>query len=111
MRGEGGRASSFPPPLRGRDREGGQQGTDGERSRSPPMRYELYYWPEIQGRAEFVRLALEEAGAAYVDVAREKGSTEAMFKMMEGERIKQPPFAPPLLKAGKRLLGETPTIF
>ena len=27
------------------------------------MRYELYYWPSIQGRGEFIRLALEEAGA------------------------------------------------
>lgn len=34
------------------------------------MRYELYYWPEIQGRGEFVRLALEDAGADYIDVAR-----------------------------------------
>jgi len=34
------------------------------------MIYELYYWPGIQGRGEFVRLALEEAGADYVDVAR-----------------------------------------
>jgi glutathione S-transferase len=74
------------------------------------MRYELYYWPEIQGRGEFVRLALEEAGASYVDVAREKGGTEAMFKMMEGERIKQPPFAPPFLKAGKLLIGQTANI-
>ncbi len=38
------------------------------------MRYELYYWPSIQGRGEFVRLALEEAGADYVDVARRPGS-------------------------------------
>jgi glutathione S-transferase len=74
------------------------------------MRYQLYYWPEIQGRGEFVRLALEEAGASYVDVAREKGGTEAMFKMMEGERIKQPPFAPPFLKAGKLLIGQTANI-
>jgi len=37
-----------------------------------PMRYELYYWPEIQGRGEFVRLALEEGGADYVDVARRR---------------------------------------
>ena len=36
------------------------------------MRYELYYWPGIQGRGEFVRLALEEAGADYVDVARSR---------------------------------------
>jgi glutathione S-transferase len=34
------------------------------------MVYELYYWPTIQGRGEFVRLLLEEAGANYVDVAR-----------------------------------------
>jgi glutathione S-transferase len=74
------------------------------------MRYEFCYWPEIQGRGEFVRLALEEAGASYVDVAREKGGTEAMFKMMEGERIKQPPFAPPFLKAGKLLIGQTANI-
>ena len=74
------------------------------------MRYELYYWPEIQGRGEFVRLALEEAGASYVDVAREKGGTEAMFKLMESERIKQAPFAPPFLKAGKLLIGQTANI-
>ena len=74
------------------------------------MRYEFCYWPEIQGRGEFVRLALEAAGASYVDVAREKGGTEAMFKMMEGERIKQPPFAPPFLKAGKLLIGQTANI-
>jgi hypothetical protein len=35
------------------------------------MTYELYYWPGIQGRGEFVRLALEEAGADYQDMARE----------------------------------------
>ena len=34
------------------------------------MSYELHYWPTIQGRGEFVRLALEAAGAPYVDVAR-----------------------------------------
>ena len=42
------------------------------------MRYELYYWPEIQGRGEFVRLALEEAGAPYVDVARQPESKGGM---------------------------------
>jgi glutathione S-transferase len=30
------------------------------------MTYELYYWPGIQGRGEFIRLALEEAGAPYL---------------------------------------------
>ena len=38
------------------------------------MRYQLYYWPTVQGRGEFVRLALEEAGADYVDVARKSGN-------------------------------------
>ena len=47
------------------------------------MRYELYYWPEIQGRGEFVRLALEEGGADYVDVARRRGyGVEAMTKFI-----------------------------
>jgi glutathione S-transferase len=74
------------------------------------MRYELYYWPEIQGRGEFVRLALEEVDADYVDVARRKGGTAAMFKLLDGERVKQPPFAPPFLKAGKLLIGQTTNI-
>ena len=74
------------------------------------MRYELYYWPEIQGRGEFVRLALEEAGAAYRDVARGKGGTAAMFKLMESERVKNAPFAPPFLKAGKLLIAQTANI-
>ena len=63
------------------------------------MPYELYYWPEIQGRGEFVRLALEEAGAKYVDVARGSGGTEKMMRLMQGSALKTPPFAPPFLKA------------
>jgi glutathione S-transferase len=74
------------------------------------MRYELYYWPEIQGRGEFVRLALEEADAAYLDVARDKGGTEVMFKLMESERVKHRPFAPPFLKAGKLVIAQTANI-
>src|SRR5882762_350628 len=59
-----------------------------------PMRYELYYWPEIQGRGEFVRLALEEGGADYVDVARRRGyGADAMMKFMASERAKRPPYA------------------
>ena len=49
------------------------------------MAYELYYWPDIQGRGEFVRLALEEAGADYVDVARVKG-TGALMKLWESAK-------------------------
>lgn len=54
------------------------------------MKYELYYWPEIQGRGEYVRLALEEAGAAYADVARGARGTAAMMKMMDAKRVRRP---------------------
>ena len=74
------------------------------------MRYELYYWPSIQGRGEFVRLALEEAGADYVDVARGKGGVDRMMRVMDGAREKRPPFAPPFLKAGRLLIGQTADI-
>ncbi|EJN10942.1 glutathione S-transferase [Bradyrhizobium sp. YR681] len=72
------------------------------------MKYELYYWPEIQGRGEYVRLALEEAGAAYVDVARGARGSSAMMKMMDAQGT--PPFAPPFLKAGKLVIGQTANI-
>jgi glutathione S-transferase len=80
--------------------------------RTIPMRYELYYWPDIQGRGEFVRLALEEAGADYVDVARRRGKrgVPAMMKLLDGKRIKRPPYAPPFLKAGKLIIGQTANI-
>jgi len=77
------------------------------------MLYELYYWPTIQGRGEFVRLALEECGAKYVDVARKsgkKGGVPAMMTLLGGKRIKCPPFAPPFLKAGKLVIGQTANI-
>ena len=74
------------------------------------MRYELYYWPTIQGRGEFVRLALEEAGAAYADVARGRGGESKMLALLGGRRIKRPPYAPPFLKAGKLVIGQTANI-
>jgi len=75
------------------------------------MRYELYYWPTIQGRGEFVRLALEEAGADYVDMARKgKAGMRAMTKLLEGMRVPRPPYAPPFLKAGKLIIGQTANI-
>src|SRR5271165_6342482 len=73
------------------------------------MRHELYYWAGIQGRGEFVRLALEEAAADYVDVAREAGEG-AMLRLLDGEEIERPPFAPPYLKAGRLLIGQTANI-
>jgi glutathione S-transferase len=72
------------------------------------MPYELYYWPEIQGRGEFVRLALEEGRADYVDVARGRGGTSAMFKLME--QRKRLPYAPPFLKAGRLVIAQSALI-
>jgi glutathione S-transferase len=77
------------------------------------MRYELYYWPSIQGRGEFVRLALEEAGADYVDVARaggKDGGVPALMRLLEGKDVVRPPFAPPILKAGKLVIAQTANI-
>jgi glutathione S-transferase len=77
------------------------------------MRYELYYWPGIQGRGEFVRLALEEAGADYVDVARLQGrgkGVAAMQRFLAGGAGARPPFAPPFLKAGDLVIGQTANI-
>ncbi len=73
------------------------------------MRYQLYYWPGIQGRGEYVRLALEDAGADYDDVARSGNGMGAMMKMMEADSG-TPPFAPPFLKAGKLVIGQTANI-
>lgn len=78
------------------------------------MAYELHYWPTIQGRGEFVRLALEAAGAAYVDVAR--GAPDAglglpaMMRVLHDGRSAHPPFAPPFLKDGGVVVGQTATI-
>src|SRR5207237_3936185 len=78
----------------------------------PLMMYELYYWPGIQGRGEFIRLALEEAGARYVDVAgrpRAKGgAVPAILQVLEARNIQRPPFAPPILKVGAKLIAQTP---
>ena len=73
------------------------------------MTYELYYWPSIQGRGEFVRLALEAAGADYVDVARAEG-VDAMMALMPGEDAARPSFALPFLKAEGQLIGQAANI-
>jgi glutathione S-transferase len=74
------------------------------------MKYQLFYWPEIQGRGEFVRLALEDADAAYEDVARKSDGMNRMMAMMAGGRDKHPPFAPPFLKAGKLVIAQVANI-
>ena len=76
--------------------------------------YVLYYWPEIQGRGEFVRLALEEAGAEYVDLARlprsKGGGYEPILRVLRGELGPHLPFAPPVLRAGDVVVSQTAAI-
>jgi glutathione S-transferase len=78
------------------------------------MAYELHYWPTIQGRGEFVRLALEAAGAPYVDVARGRVSQgqgmAAMQQYLQDESMPRPPFAAPFLVDGKLAVAQTAAI-
>jgi glutathione S-transferase len=78
------------------------------------MIYELYYWPGIQGRGEFVRLTLEATAAPYVDIAlapeQKGGGVRAMQRMLQDKTLKHPAFAPPFLKAGRELIGQTANI-
>jgi glutathione S-transferase len=74
------------------------------------MSYELYYWPSIQGRGEFVRLALEEAGQAYADVARGPDGARAIMKFLRDQDLVHPPFAPPFLKDGEMIVAQTAEI-
>jgi glutathione S-transferase len=78
------------------------------------MTYELYYWPGVQGRGEFIRLALEEGAARYRDVAAlpaAKGAGEpAILEMLQARGVRHPPFAVPVLRAGRQLIAQTPNI-
>ncbi|MBE9604896.1 glutathione S-transferase [Acetobacteraceae bacterium H6797] len=77
------------------------------------MAYTLYYWPGLQGRGEFVRLALEEAGAEYRDVAKDSDEETAAALVMEQMApagLATPPFAPPYLVDGKLVIGQTSAI-
>jgi len=77
-------------------------------SRAP---YELFYWPMIQGRGEFVRLALEDADAAYIDVARGKSGMRALMKLLDSHGGgSAAPFAPPFLRSGKLVVAQTAAI-
>lgn len=77
-------------------------------------KYELHYWPTIQGRGEFVRLALEYAGIEYIDVARGPidvgGGEEALLESLQTADPHRPPFAPPYLKTVDMVVGQTANI-
>jgi glutathione S-transferase len=76
------------------------------------MVYELHYWPGIQGRGEFVRLALEAAGVDYVDVARgpvsEGGGSRNLAQLMD--ELSPAPFAPPILVIDTLVIAQTANI-
>jgi glutathione S-transferase len=76
--------------------------------------YELYYWPTIQGRGEFIRLAFEDAGTDYIDVARRSEKSgmgmPAMLRFLESELVARAPFAPPFLKDGDLVIAQTANI-
>lgn len=77
------------------------------------MRYELYYWPSIPGRGEFIRLALEEGGADYVDIGRGSGrgmGVAAIVRWLGDPKLEHAPFAAPFLKAGRFLVAQTANI-
>ena len=97
-----------------RYRAGAEQGivrrSGGRMKRTGRSKYELYYWSEIQGRGEFVRLALEDADADYVDVARERGGMRKLERFLRGAGGGAVPFAPPFLRAGKQVVAQTAAI-
>jgi glutathione S-transferase len=74
------------------------------------MRYELYYWPGIPGRGEFVRLAFEDAGAAYLDACRTDAGMRTMMRLLDDRRSERPAFAPPVVKAGRLVIAQTANI-
>ena len=76
--------------------------------------YNLIYWPGLPGRGEFIRLALEEAGAEYTDTAFTKGGIDEVLAYVQGKAaddgINPPPLAPPILKHGDLVISQTPNI-
>lgn len=74
------------------------------------MRYELYYWPNLQGRGEFVRLALEAAEAQYVDVARQPEADGGGVKALQAKLQTPQVFAPPVLCIDGLTLSQTANI-
>ena len=74
------------------------------------MKYELYYWSGIPGRGEFVRLALEEAGREYLDIAQTPDGDARVVELMKPGKAERPSLAPPYLKAGSLIIGQTANI-
>ncbi len=78
--------------------------------RQQDPRYTLHYWPGLQGRGEFVRLAFEEAGVSYLDIARTPGAVDTISKLLEGQAAGLLPYAPPILEVDGLFIAQTPNI-
>lgn len=80
----------------------------------PARPYELLYWPGLQGRGEFVRLAFEAAGVPYVDVGRlpasRGGGAAAIARLLEEPGPWLTPLGPPALRHGRVLVAQTAAI-
>ncbi len=72
--------------------------------------YELYYWPGIPGRGEFIRLSLEYAGASYREIAREPKGMAKMMAFLNGKEPGALPFAPPFLKHGSLVIAQVANV-
>ena len=76
-------------------------------SESGASGYELYYWPGLAGRAEFIRLIFAEVNQTYKDVD-DIAELEKISLSTQSEGF--PNFAPPVLKNGDFTLAQTPVI-
>ncbi|VVD89226.1 glutathione S-transferase [Pandoraea morbifera] len=77
------------------------------------MTFELFYWPGLQGRGEFVRLAFEATATPYVEIVRGDSpgqGLDALLHAMDDPRCIDPPYAPPFLRVGDELIGQTANI-
>ncbi|HET8541522.1 MAG TPA: glutathione S-transferase [Anaeromyxobacter sp.] len=70
-------------------------------------RYELFYWPGIQGRGEFIRLAFEDAAVPYDDVGRRPGGVAAIERLRAARGPWLAPLGPPFLRHGRVVVGQT----
>ncbi|HEX9242294.1 MAG TPA: glutathione S-transferase [Anaeromyxobacter sp.] len=84
------------------------------RRRSREVPYELLYWPGIQGRGEFVRLAFEAAEVPYVDVGRlppsRGGGAGRIARLLDERGPWLTPLGPPALRHGRVLVAQTAAI-
>jgi glutathione S-transferase len=76
--------------------------------------FELIYWPGDPGRAEHIRLALEYAGAKYIDTALSKDALTTVLAQISddqlGDSLNPPCYAPPILRHGQLAINQTPNV-